>query len=67
MHAQLRYEVFVDDTATGIRLEHLCYENVLGFGLGWWNFVSEESLPGAIAVLAQFVEEAAQLPDALRA
>ena len=65
MHAQLRYEVFVEDIATGIRLERLCYENILGFGLGWWDFVSEEKIADGIAVFAQFVADAAQLPDAL--
>ena len=67
MGDQLRYWVQISDSATGIRTKTLCYEMLLGVGLGHWDFVTADTLPNDITLLSDFIQELVNLPATLAA
>jgi hypothetical protein len=59
---QLRYEVEYVDAASGLHPQRLCYEWLLGVGLGNWDFVTADNLEDSIALLCELVE----IPERVR-
>ena len=62
MGDQLRYWVQISDSLTGIQTRTLCFEALLGVGLGRWDFVTADTLPNDISLLSEFIQELVTLP-----
>jgi hypothetical protein len=56
--SQLRYSV-------GRRGERICFERLLGVGLGWWNFIVEENVDDSVQLLSELVSYLSDLPRLL--
>ncbi len=54
-HAQLRYQVRVISTDPPVSMDRGGVEIALGAGLGHWNFIVEENVDDAIALLVESV------------
>jgi len=63
MGDQLRYWLQMSDRLTGIQTKTLCYEALLGVGLGRWDFVTADTLPNDISLLSEFIQELVTLPE----
>lgn len=62
---QLRYEVTISSHLRQITLERLRYEVLLGAGLGFWNFLTEENVDQSLELLCEFVAYLTNLPERL--
>ena len=62
---QLRYAVSVTDEAAGIPLMRVSYENLLGFGLGGWDFVTQDNLQESVELLCELVRRVVAIPSAI--
>ncbi|MGI8906813.1 MAG: hypothetical protein ACR2IE_10020 [Candidatus Sumerlaeaceae bacterium] len=62
---QLRYEI--DLHRPGWQLYRLNYERLFGFGSGDWDYITEETAPQAINLLAELVEYVRRLPERMEA
>jgi hypothetical protein len=62
---QLRYAVTVHSPARPIQLKRLRYELLLGAGLGFWDFLTEENLNQSIELLCEFVSYLTNLSERL--
>ena len=63
--AQLRYYVTVVSLTPVVTLERAAFEVALGAGLGDWDFIVEENVSDAIALLPELVLYVAELPARL--
>jgi len=53
---QLRYDVSYDHPTTGLRARRVNYERLLGCGGTGWDYLTEENLEQAIALMCDLVE-----------
>jgi hypothetical protein len=66
-HAQLRYCVSMPEFSDVHPLGQFCFERVLGFGQGDWDYIVEENLDEALSLFAEVVLYCVALPDRIRA
>jgi len=64
-HAQLRYQVRVVSANPPVHMDRGGLEIALGAGLGHWNFIVEDNVDDAIALLAESVSYMSLLPRRL--
>ena len=63
MGDQLRYWVRISDASTGIDTRTLSYEMLLGVGIGHWDFITADTLPDAIGLLGDYIQDLALIPS----
>ena len=63
--AQLRYDVAVQPTKPFVPLHRAGFETALGVGHGDWDFIVEENVSDAMALLSECVGYVADLPQRL--
>ena len=66
-YRQLGYEVVVESVDPPGRLARAGFEMALGIGHGHWDFIVEENVDDAVALLCEFVDYVADLPRRLPA
>jgi hypothetical protein len=66
-YAQLSYEVAVQSTEPSVTFERAGFDVMLGVGFGHWNFIVEENVNDAMALLGELVTYVAELPRRLPA
>jgi hypothetical protein len=62
---QLEYEVELESLSPQCKLKRVRFENVLGIGVGKWDFIVKENVDDAIRLLAEFVTYASGLTSRL--
>jgi hypothetical protein len=67
MGQQLRYSVYHKKRSQGESPSQLCFESLLGAGLGDWDFITEATADQDIALLADLVEHVVDIPRRLAA
>ena len=65
-YAQLRYCVAMPEFPDVHPLSQFCFERVLGFGFGDWDYIVEENVDDAMALFAEVVSYCVALPDRIR-
>jgi hypothetical protein len=65
--AQLRYSVLPTEFRALHPFGQFCYEEMLGMGLGWWNFIVEENVDDVFLLFEELIKYAADLPNRIRA
>lgn len=68
--AQLRYGVTlfgISEQAMGLGGGEFTFETVFGMGLGWWDYLVEENVDDAFALLAELLRYVVELPRRMRA
>lgn len=63
---QLRYGVSYEDPTTGIRASSLTYEEMLGIGLGHWDYITATNLAESVELLSDLVKKLVEIPEKLR-
>jgi hypothetical protein len=64
--AQMRYSVTPFEFRDRLPGQLLCFENALGMGLGWWDYIVEENVDDAFQLLEELIKYAALLPRRIR-
>lgn len=64
---QLQYRVQVDNPNVRCRLVGVTFEQVLGVGFGWWDYLTVENAERSVTLLCDLVEYVARLPERLPA
>jgi hypothetical protein len=64
--AQLRYCVAMPEFSQVHQLSQFCFERVLGFGFGDWDYIVEENVDDVMALFADVVRYCVDLPERIR-
>ena len=62
---QLAYNTAVRSEGRALGSPNLCFESILGVGLGQWDFITEENAERSVSLLIEFIAWLARLPERL--
>jgi hypothetical protein len=62
---QLQYEVTVRGSGKGVTAPNICFESILGVGLGCWDYLTRENAERSVGLLCELIEYVALLPGRL--
>jgi hypothetical protein len=62
---QLTYNATVRSKGRALVSPNLCFESILGVGLGHWDFITEENAERSVSLLTEFIAWLARLPATL--
>ncbi len=62
---QLSYNTTVRSAGRVLVSPNLCFESILGVGLGHWDFITEENAERSVSLLSELITWLARLPERL--
>jgi len=62
---QLRYEIYSHDRQSGIAIERLSFEGVMGLSFAAWDCLEQKNLDQSVALLKELVRYCVELPKRL--